>query len=58
MINPEECCHLRSAGRLAQNVDVKIVDHVTGNILSVGQKGELWVRGPALMKGNIKNVTC
>nr|CAD1819992.1 unnamed protein product [Ananas comosus var. bracteatus] len=50
MINPEECCHLRSAGRLAQKVEVKIVDHVTGNILSVGQKGELWVRGPALMK--------
>ncbi|XP_020106386.1 4-coumarate--CoA ligase-like 7 isoform X2 [Ananas comosus] len=53
MINPEECCHLRSAGRLAQNVEVKIVDHVTGNILSVGQKGELWVRGPALMKGYV-----
>ena len=52
MIGREECSRIGSAGRVSENVEVKIVDHVTGESLSVGQKGELLVRGPAVMTGN------
>ncbi|ONM54000.1 4-coumarate--CoA ligase-like 7 [Zea mays] len=41
MIQREECGRICSAGRVSENVEVKIVDHVTGEALSVGQKGEL-----------------
>ena len=52
MIGREECSRIGSAGRVSENVEVKIVDHVTGKPLSVAQKGELLVRGPAVMIGN------
>ena len=52
MIGREECSRIGSAGRVSENVEVKIVDHATGEPLSVGQKGELLVRGPAVMIGN------
>lgn len=53
MISREECARIGSAGRLSENVEVKIVDHVTGKALSVGQEGELLVRGPAVMTGYV-----
>ncbi|KAF3330942.1 4-coumarate--CoA ligase-like 7 [Carex littledalei] len=53
MIGQEECSRLKSAGRLAENVQVKIVDPNTGNALSVGQAGELWIKSPACMTGYI-----
>ncbi|XP_072979998.1 4-coumarate--CoA ligase-like 7 [Typha angustifolia] len=53
MIGMEECCRLRSVGRLTENVEAKIVDHVTRKALSVGERGELWVRGPAVMIGYV-----
>uniref|UniRef100_A0A804UDA1 4-coumarate--CoA ligase n=1 Tax=Zea mays TaxID=4577 RepID=A0A804UDA1_MAIZE len=53
MIQREECGRICSAGRVSENVEVKIVDHVTGEALSVGQKGELLVRGPAVMAGYV-----
>ncbi|XP_039125255.1 4-coumarate--CoA ligase-like 7 [Dioscorea cayenensis subsp. rotundata] len=53
MIGPEECKHWRSVGRLNANMEAKIVDHVTGHPLSLGQHGELWVRGPTIMLGYI-----
>ncbi|RLM57744.1 4-coumarate--CoA ligase-like 7 isoform X1 [Panicum miliaceum] len=53
MIGREECSRIGSAGRVSENVEVKIVDHVTGKPLSVGQKGELLVRGPAVMTGYV-----
>jgi len=52
MIGREECSRIGSAGRVSENVKVKIVDHATGEPLSVGQKGELLVRGLAVMTGN------
>lgn len=51
MICREECSRLKSAGRLAENVQVKIVDPNTGMALSVGQPGELWLKSPACMTG-------
>ncbi|XP_062211412.1 4-coumarate--CoA ligase-like 7 [Phragmites australis] len=53
MIDREECSRLGSAGRVSENAEVKIVDHVNGQPLSVGQKGELLVRGPAIMTGYV-----
>ncbi|CAD6219862.1 unnamed protein product [Miscanthus lutarioriparius] len=53
MISREECARIGSAGRLSENAEVKIVDHVTGKALSVGQEGELLVRGPAVMTGYV-----
>ena len=52
MIAREECSRIGSAGRVAENAEVKIVDPVTGKPLSVGKKGELLVKGPAVMTGN------
>ncbi|KAE9608561.1 putative AMP-dependent synthetase/ligase, AMP-binding enzyme domain-containing protein [Lupinus albus] len=42
-----------SAGRLSENMEAKIVDPLTGKALFPGQKGELWLRGPTIMKGYI-----
>jgi long-subunit acyl-CoA synthetase (AMP-forming) len=56
MINRDECSRIGSAGRVSHNVEVKIVDIVTGEPLSVGQKGELCVRGPAIMTGDHANI--
>ncbi|KAI0492701.1 hypothetical protein KFK09_026977 [Dendrobium nobile] len=53
MIYAEECKQQRSVGRLSENLEAKIVDPLTGEFLSVGQHGELWVRSPAVMKGYV-----
>ncbi|CAN6331400.1 unnamed protein product [Urochloa humidicola] len=53
MIGKDECSRVGSAGRIWQHVEVKVVDHITGEPLSVGQEGELWVRGPAVMTGYV-----
>jgi acyl-CoA synthetase (AMP-forming)/AMP-acid ligase II len=53
MVHRDECSHVGSAGRISSNVEVKIVDIVTGEPLSVGQKGELRLRGPSIMKGEV-----
>uniref|UniRef100_A0A0D9XR81 4-coumarate--CoA ligase n=1 Tax=Leersia perrieri TaxID=77586 RepID=A0A0D9XR81_9ORYZ len=55
MINKEECTHIGSAGRITENLEVKIVDHVTSKPLVAGQQGELWVRGPTVMKGYVSD---
>nr|CAB3476288.1 unnamed protein product [Digitaria exilis] len=53
MIGREECNRVGSAGRVSENTEVKIVDQVTGKPLSVGQNGELLVKGPAVMTGYV-----
>lgn len=53
MVDPDESCRLGSVGRLAGITEAKIVDHVSGEALSIGQEGELWVRGPGVMIGII-----
>ncbi|KAK9066421.1 hypothetical protein SSX86_013743 [Deinandra increscens subsp. villosa] len=55
MTNPDECEHYGSAGRLSCNVEAKIVDPETGEALSPMQQGELWLRGPMIMKGYVRD---
>ncbi|GMI95191.1 hypothetical protein like AT5G63380 [Hibiscus trionum] len=42
-----------SVGRLVPNMEAKIVDPQTGEALPPGQTGELWLRGPIVMKGYV-----
>lgn len=51
----EECHRVRSVGRLSQHVEAMLVDNATGETLSIGQTGELWLRGPSIMLGNHKS---
>ncbi|KAG6401892.1 hypothetical protein SASPL_138760 [Salvia splendens] len=48
---PDEVKRYGSVGRLAENMEAKIVDPESGESLPPGQRGELWLRGPAIMKG-------
>ena len=40
-----------SVGPLLPNTEGKIVDPATGAALGVGEQGEIWVRGPQVMRG-------
>ncbi|GLU18513.1 hypothetical protein SLE2022_348090 [Rubroshorea leprosula] len=53
LVGPEEWKRHGSAGRLAENMEAKIVDLVSGEALPPGQRGELWLRGPTVMKGYV-----
>ncbi|TVU43240.1 hypothetical protein EJB05_09688, partial [Eragrostis curvula] len=48
---PEECKAYGSVGKLASHVEAKVVHPATGEALRPGQRGELWMRGPSIMKG-------
>ncbi|KAF5179199.1 4-coumarate--CoA ligase-like [Thalictrum thalictroides] len=51
MLGPEETKRYGSVGRLSENIQAKIVDHITREAEPPGQRGELWLRGPTVMKG-------
>jgi acyl-CoA synthetase (AMP-forming)/AMP-acid ligase II len=40
-----------SAGKVVPNTEVKMVDVVSGEAVVQGAEGELWIRGPQIMKG-------
>ncbi|RZC90524.1 hypothetical protein C5167_029657 [Papaver somniferum] len=48
-----DCRRLGSTGKLIANIQVKIVDPVTGVALPPGKQGELWAKGPSIMKGYV-----
>ncbi|KAI6682741.1 hypothetical protein NL676_028654 [Syzygium grande] len=49
-LGPDEANHHGSVGRIAHHMEAKIVDPTTGDALPPGQRGELWLRGPTIMK--------
>jgi len=53
--NPESAIRLGSGGAVVRNTEVKIVDVDSGVELDPGGRGEIWVRGPQVMKGYLNN---
>ena len=41
-----------ATGKLIPNIEAKIVNPETGEAMFPGEQGELWIRGPYVMKGN------
>lgn len=52
-ITPDQRERVRpgTVGVAVRNMEYKIVDHETGKELEIGELGEVWVRGPNVMKG-------
>jgi acyl-CoA synthetase (AMP-forming)/AMP-acid ligase II len=44
-----------SVGRVVPNTEFRVVDVGTDDDVSPGDKGELWIRGPQVMKGYLNN---
>ncbi|HEC10691.1 MAG TPA: 4-coumarate--CoA ligase family protein [Acidimicrobiales bacterium] len=44
-----------SSGITAPNTECRVVDTESGEDLGVGEEGELWIRGPQVMKGYLNN---
>ncbi|XVE94446.1 hypothetical protein REPUB_Repub02eG0009200 [Reevesia pubescens] len=51
----EESRRYGTAGMLSPSMEAKIVDPDSGKALTVNQTGELWLRGPSIMKGYFSN---
>ena len=52
--NPDDM-KLGAVGTAAPNTECKLIDLATGEELGPNQEGELWVRGPQVMKGYLNN---
>jgi acyl-CoA synthetase (AMP-forming)/AMP-acid ligase II len=44
-----------TVGKLMPSIEMRIVDPESGNDVPTGQPGEVWVRGPNVMKGYLNN---
>ena len=44
-----------TSGVTISNTEIRIIDPETGSDQGVGERGELWVRGPQVMKGYLNN---
>ncbi|GMN62762.1 hypothetical protein TIFTF001_031844 [Ficus carica] len=53
--NTKKLRNYSSAGLLLPNTQAKVVDWKTGSFLPPGSIGELWLRGPGVMKGYLNN---
>lgn len=49
--NTERIHKYSSIGLLAPNMEAKVVNWDTGSFQAPGNTGELWLRGPSIMKG-------
>jgi acyl-CoA synthetase (AMP-forming)/AMP-acid ligase II len=55
-LGPADPTHIKieSVGQLVPNTEGKIVDPTSGADLESGKQGEVWIRGPQVMKGYLK----
>ncbi|MED6144413.1 hypothetical protein PIB30_015417 [Stylosanthes scabra] len=53
--NTEKLHNYSSVGLLAPNMEARVVDWSSDAFLPPGSSGELWLRGPAIMKGYLNN---
>ncbi|CAL4917628.1 unnamed protein product [Urochloa decumbens] len=53
MIGHQECHRIKSTGRLCSGVEAKVVDTISGRLLSTNEQGELCIRGPSVMLGYV-----
>lgn len=58
-VNPDtrEEMDMSLVGPAVPNTECRIVDPSTGEDVEIGQSGELWIRGPQVMKGYLNNPT-
>jgi len=56
-VNPEDPARIKlgSAGVPIANTECAVVSLETGNPLGVREEGEIWIRGPQVMKGYLNN---
>jgi acyl-CoA synthetase (AMP-forming)/AMP-acid ligase II len=54
-LTPEGDYRPGTSGVTASNTETRIVDPETGEDVGVGERGELWVRGPQVMIGYLNN---
>ena len=52
---PDDGVRLGASGLLIRNTECRIVDPASGADLATGERGELWVRGPQVMKGYLND---
>ena len=50
-LTPESAVNPTAGGLIVRNTEVKVVDSATNAELGPHQQGEIWVRGPQMMKG-------
>ncbi|KAL9713251.1 hypothetical protein Ac2012v2_004491 [Leucoagaricus gongylophorus] len=54
VLPPDHQRKFGSIGQLLPNIELRLVDD-NGNDVPVGEPGEVWVRGPTIMKGYLNN---
>ncbi|KAF2659279.1 amp dependent CoA ligase [Lophiostoma macrostomum CBS 122681] len=47
--------YVGTCGKLLSNTEARLVNPTTGVDVEMGQEGELWVRGPQIMMGYVRN---
>ncbi|KAG2536920.1 hypothetical protein PVAP13_9NG234300 [Panicum virgatum] len=53
MVGHQECRRIKSTGRLCSGVEAKVVDIISGALLSIYKQGELCIRSPSVMLGYV-----